>query len=220
MKKLLICASVLVMCAGLAGCTSASPTPTSRSKRLTEVPKPPASPTAISTDPIASGIVDTVLVNVYEAKAFRATNGCGCTISKSSKEELFPKNTAVLMLRITLTGNWKPSQGKSTTQDVTGVNLKGTKFDGRPEEAVLDTADGPEEAASLDLPWLPAGLFKNSSQWLISNGQPSAFVAAWYVPQGVDRLLLTVDVPNEPFANKLAVDLPPDVITLISNGGE
>lgn len=141
-KKLLICASVLVLCAGLTGCTSASPTPSSRSKYLTEVPKPSASPTAISTDPIATGIVDTVLVNVYEAKAFRAGNGCGCTINKSSKEELFPKNTAVLMLRITLTGNWKPSQGKSTTQDVTGVNLKGTKFDGRPLARPRTTAVG------------------------------------------------------------------------------
>jgi hypothetical protein len=185
---------------------------------LTTVPT--ATPTKSPTVPLATGIVDTVLVNVYAQTVFTASTGCGCKVSKSSNEEMFPKGTPVVMLRITLTGKWKASQGDSKTQDVTGMSLRGTKFDGRPENAVVDSADGPKIAAKEHLPWLPAGLFAGRSTWTIPNDQETDFVAAWYLPSGVDRLLLTVDVPSEKLANDLTVDLPADVVKRANKSGE
>ena len=63
-----------------------------------------------------------------------------------------------------MTGKWMPSQGTQDFQNVTGTTLKGTQFDGRPEPAVLDTADGPAAAKAAGLPWLPSGLFHDQER--------------------------------------------------------
>lgn len=219
MKKLLLATAVLALCAGLAGCTPPPPPPAPRT-HLTTVPTTVPTPADTSNVPLAQGIVQSVYVQVFAGSAFRAAHGCGCTIDKSSKEELFPENTPVVMLRIAMSGSWSPGEGSSTTQDVTGINLKGTKFDGRPEDAVLDTADGPTAAGKLGIPWMPAGLFTGKPPWLIQNDKQSSFVAAWYVPQGVNRLQLTVNTPSEGQPLTLAVNLPDGVLKLLSPGGE
>jgi hypothetical protein len=216
-KKTVVGIATVALCTVLAGCVPSTPHPTAQ-KHLIAVPT--VTPAQKPATPLATGIVDTVLVNVYAQSVFTAKTGCACKVSKSSDEEMFPKGTPVVMLRITLTGKWKPSQGDSTTQDVTGMSLKGTKFDGRPENAVVDTSDGPSAAAKEHLPWLPAGLFAGKATWTIPNDRVTPFVAAWYLPAGVDRLLLTVDVPSEKLPNDLTVDLTAEVVKRANKGGE
>jgi hypothetical protein len=207
MKRIRIAAAMLALAAtvALAGCVG-SPHVAAR-QTFTPVPTPTAAkPT--SDQVLAEGAVDTVLVVVYPGTAFKATHGCGCSLPGDRSEQLFPAGTPVVLLKITLTGEWKPSQGNQTYQDVTGTKLTGTKFDGRPELAVLDTADGPAAAHKLALPWLPSGLFAGRSDWRIPNNTPVSFAVAWYVPAGVTTLELTVNVPSEGEPNHLTVTLP------------
>lgn len=201
----------MVTVLGLSGCAPQpeKPAPTTH---LTTVPQP--AKTSTTSTPLGSGIVDTVMVTAYPGTQFKAAHGCGCTLKNDSKEELFPNGTAVMLLKITLTGVWKPAQGKQTTQTVTGVSLSESKFDGRPENAVLDIKDGPRHAEKLGLPWLPAGLFAGKSAWTIQNDKPSAFAAAWYVPAGVNQLQLIVNIPSEGQPTTVTVTVPAEVLKL------
>lgn len=190
-----------------------SPAQTPATRHLTAVPKTTPTPAATPVE-LGYAAVDTVWVAAYAGTQFRAQHGCGCTLKDDSNEELFPKGTAVVVLKITMTGLWKPAQGKQTTQTVTGATVSGTKFDGRPEDAVLDTKDGPRYAKKLGLPWLPSGLFHDDSEWTIHNNEPSAFAAAWYVPTGVDRLDLVVNIPSEGKPTEVFITLPSSVLKL------
>jgi len=210
--------AVLLAALALTGCATAAPPAKPAHSHLSVVPQPTA--TRSQVQPLDQEIVDTVWVIVYPGTQFRAAHGCGCTLKGDSSQELFPKGTPVVLLKIALSGAWKPSQGSATTQDVTGVNLTGTRFDGRPENAVLDTKDGPAAAKKLGLPWLPAGLFGSSTEWTIPNNKLRSFAAAWYLPAGVNRLLLTVDVPSEPEPNHLVINIPQAALALTEHGGE
>jgi hypothetical protein len=192
-----------------------APKPTTH---LTTAPRP--TPTPESTYALGSDVVDTVVVTAYPGTQFNSKHGCGCKLKDDSTDELFPSGTPVVLLKITLTGAWKPSQGSQNTQDVTGASLSDTKFDGRPEKAVLDGKDGPAVAKHLGLPWLPEGLFAGESAWTIQNKQPSAFAAAWYVPKGVDHINLVVDIPSEGQPSELDVKLPDSVLDLINRSQE
>ncbi|MEY9853082.1 hypothetical protein ABH923_002760 [Leifsonia sp. EB41] len=216
MNKKLIALAALLPCLALAGCVS--PAAPARDRSFTTV-APAATPTADPTMPIADGIVDTVWVEVFGGTTFTAKTGCKCTLPGTAAE-LFPASTPVLFLKVTLTGEWKPSQGNQTTQDVTGTTLKGTQFDGRPEPAVLDTADGPAAAKAAGLPWLPGGLFHGKTDWTIQNNKGRSFAAAFYLPAGVDRLVLTVDVPSEGQATHLFVTLPEAAVRASTASGE
>ncbi|NEN07644.1 hypothetical protein G3T36_17450 [Diaminobutyricibacter tongyongensis] len=217
MVKKLIAMTALASSLALVGCVAATP---ERHHTFTTIaPVIPTPTSAADVKPAASGIVDTVWVEVYPGNTFKAKHGCHCTLPDST-EELFPTGTPVLLVTITMTGAWKPSQGNATRQDVTGTTLNGTKFDGRPERAVLDTVDGPAVAKAAGLPWLPSGLFHGEAVWTIPNKQPRAFAAAWYLPPGVDRLLLTVNVPAEGQPNRLVVPLPATAISATSADGE
>lgn len=217
MIKKLLAMAALVPCLALVGCVGAAPTP--QHSFRTVAPVSPSPSPEDSRKPAASGIVDTVWIDVYPGPTFRSKHGCRCTLPGSS-EELFPAGTRVLLVKITLTGEWKPSQGTRTSQDVTGISLKGTKFDGRPEPAVLDTADGPAAAKGAGLSWLPRGLFRGKTDWTIPNNRSRSFAAAWYVPSGVDRLLLTVNVPAEGQPNLLFVPLPASATKTANSSGE
>ncbi|WP_426518767.1 hypothetical protein ACPPVQ_03745 [Diaminobutyricibacter sp. McL0618] len=207
MNKKLIALAGLLTCLTLVGCAAPAPTER-RNPSFTTVAPPSPKPTHSSdATPVADGIVDTVYVQVFPAATFTAKHGCRCTLPDST-QELFPQKTPVIFLRVTMIGEWKPSQGGQTYQDVTGTTLNGTKFDGRPEPAVLDTVDGPTAAKAAGLPWLPTGLFAGKSDWTIPNNKERSFAAAWYLPAGVDRLLLTVDVPSEGQPLQLIVPLP------------
>jgi len=219
MIKKLIAVAALALCLALAGCVASAHAQDQASKPLVTIDPISPSPTPSDIAPAATGIVDTVLVDVYPGVTFKAAHGCGCTVP-GSKQEMFPAGTPAVLVKITLTGKWKPSQGDQTTQDVTGLNLGNTKFDGRPERAVLDTADGPAAAAAAGLPWLPDGLFADHRDWTIPNDQGRSFAAVWYLPPGVDRLLLTVDVPSEGMPNDLIVPLPADAVRASNPGGE
>ncbi|WP_369961286.1 hypothetical protein [Leifsonia sp. EB34] len=179
---------------------------------------PTATPSSDAT-PAADGIVDTVYVQVFPGKTFKAKHGCRCTLP-GSNQELFPMGTPVLLVKFTMTGEWKPSQGNLTYQDVTGTTLKGTQFDGRPEPAVLDAADGPAVAKAAGLAWLPSGLFHGKSTWRVPNDKERSFAAAWYLPAGVDRLLLTMDVPSEGQPLRLTVPLPASATDAANASGE
>ncbi|WP_460572966.1 hypothetical protein [Humibacter soli] len=168
---------------------------------------------------MAEEIARNVLVSVYYESTIRATHGCGCSLKGDKKEELFPAGTLVMAVKITLTGTWSPDQGNRTTQDVTGMTFTGTRFEGRPEAAVLATRDGAAIANKLHVPWMPQGLF-DAGPWKITNNQPAAFAAAWYVPTGVNRLDLTVNIPSEKHPTNLFVDLPTAVLHATSPGGE
>jgi len=220
MKKKLIAVAALLPCLALVGC--AASTPARNPSFATIAPaKPTATPTAAKDAmPAASGIVSSVWVDVYPANTtFKAKHGCRCTLP-NSKQELFPAGTPVVLLKVTMTGKWIPSQGSQDFQDVTGTTLKGTQFDGRPEPAVLDTSDGPAAAKAAGLPWLPTGLFRGRNSWTIPNEQGRSFAAAYYLPPGVDRLELTVNIPSEAKANVLAVPLPPSVTQASNASGE
>ncbi|WP_345763370.1 hypothetical protein [Diaminobutyricibacter sp. McL0608] len=217
MVKKLIALATLASSLALVGCAAA--TPERRDTFTTIAPVIPTPTSAADVRPAASGIVDTVWVEVYPENTFKSKRGCQCTLPDST-QELFPAGTPVLLVKITMTGEWKPSQGNTNSQDVTGTTLDGTKFDGRPERAVLDTADGPGAAKAAGLPWLPSGLFHGEAVWTIPNKQPQAFVAAWYLPPGVDRLLLTVNVPAEGQPNHLVVPLPTTAIRATNTDGE
>jgi hypothetical protein len=182
---------------------------------LTVVPSPSTTATAPHR-PLAAAFVNSVLVSVYSAGQLTSSVGCGCKVNSDATDELFPAGTPVMLLRIGLRGEWGPSQGDSTTQDVTGTTLTGTRFDGRPEAAVLDATDGIRAARTLHLPWLPSGLFATHSRWTVPNSHERSFAAAWYVPAGVDRLLLTVDIPSEGQPTHLFVDLPAPVVKMLN----
>jgi hypothetical protein len=215
----LIALAALGSTLALTGCVASAHAQAQASKPLVTIDPISPSPTATAVAPAATGIVDTVLVDVYPGTTFTSTHGCGCTVP-GSKHEMFPAGTPAVLMKITLTGKWKPSQGDQTTQDVTGLNLGDTKFDGRPERAVLDTSDGPRAAAKAGLPWLPDGLFAGHRDWTIPNDHGRSFAAVWYLPPGVDRLLLTVDVPSEGMPNDLIVPLPADAVRASNPGGE
>lgn len=217
MIRKLLALGALVPCLALVACVGGAPAPQQSFSTVA-----PISPTATSPGdetPAASGIVDTVFVEVFPQAAFTSKHGCKCTLPRST-EELFPAGTPVLLVKITLTGAWKPSQGTQTSQDVTGTTLTGTKFDGRPEPAVLDTVDGPAAARAAGLPWLPSGLFHGMTDWTVPNDHGRSFAAAWYLPPGVDRLLLTVNVPSEGKPTLLFVPLPASTIRSTNTSGE
>ncbi len=219
MNKKLIALAALLPCLALVGCVGTTP---ARNPSFTTVA--PAKPTPTSTPaqdamPAASGIVSSVWVDVYPGSTFKAKHGCRCTLP-NSPSELFPVGTPVLLLKVTLTGKWIPSQGNQDFQDVTGTTLKGTQFDGRPEPAVLDTADGPAAAKAAGLPWLPNGLFHGQPTWTVPNEKSRSFAAAYYVPAGVDQLELTVNIPSEGKANILTVPLPASATGAASASGE
>ncbi|HEY5222319.1 MAG TPA: hypothetical protein VIJ18_04615 [Microbacteriaceae bacterium] len=194
MSKKLIAIGALLPCLALVGCVTTGP---ARNPSFTTVASATPTPTASSAAvPAADGIVDTVYVQVFPGRTFTSKHGCRCTLP-DSKQELFRAGAPVVFMKLTMTGEWKPSQGNQTYQIVTGTTLKGTQFDGRPEPAVLDTADGPAAAKAVGLPWLPIGLFGTKTDWTVPNDKERSFAAAWYLPPGVDRLLLTVDVPSE-----------------------
>jgi 3-oxoacyl-[acyl-carrier protein] reductase len=194
MNKKLIALATLLPCVALTGCVATAPPP--NPSFVTVAPAAPTPTPSSTAVPAADGIVDTVYVQVFPGRIFKAKHGCRCTLPDST-QELFPAGTPVVFMKLTMTGEWKPSQGKQTYQVVTGTTLKGTQFDGRPEPAVLDTVDGPSAAKAAGLPWLPTGLFGTKTDWTIPNDKDRSFAAAWYLPAGVDRLLLTVDVPSE-----------------------
>jgi hypothetical protein len=168
---------------------------------------------------LAEEIAKNVIVTAYLGTQFTAKHGCRCSLKDDSHEELFPAGTPVMLLKITLTGSWGPSQGTATTQDVTGLTLTGTKFEGRPENAVIDNTDGPAAATRLHLPWQGTGLF-GARPWTITNNKPAAFAIAWYVPAGVTRLDLVVDIPSEGRPTNLFVDIPAPVLNLTATHGE
>jgi hypothetical protein len=219
MNKKLIAIAALLPCLALVGCVGQTP---ARDPSFTTVA--PAKPTPTSTSaqdamPAASGIVSSVWVDVYPGTAVKAKHGCRCTLPNSASE-LFPVGTPVLLLKVTMTGKWIPSQGNQDFQDVTGTTLKGTQFDGRPEPAVLDTADGPSAAKAAGLPWLPSGLFHGHPTWTIRNEKSRSFAAAYYVPAGVDQLELAVNIPSEGKANILTVPLPASATGAANASGE
>lgn len=211
----LFAAAGLVVGLVLTGCSSTA-NGSWHSPAYTSVPEP--APT-VSGKPIAEGMVKSVLVSVFAAGAFNSNHGCRCTLKGDQGEELFPAGTPVVLLKVTLTGIWGPAQGTSTTQDVSGTSLNGTRFEGRPELAQLATKDGTTAAARLGLPWLPEGVFKGRT-WTISNNRPTAFAAAWFLPRGVDTLDLSVNVPSEGEATTLAVKLPGNVLSRSTGAGE
>lgn len=217
MTRKLIAVAALVPCLIVAGCAAAPP---ARNSSFTTVaPTTPTRTPAEVATPAADGIVDTVYVQVFPGKTFKAEHGCNCTLPSSS-QELFPAGTPVIFVKFTMTGEWKPSQGSQNYQDVTGATLKGTQFDGRPEPAVLDAADGPTVAKANGLAWLPGGLFHGQSTWILPNEKERSFAAAWYLPAGVDRLLLTMDVPSEGQPLHLIVPLPASATNAVNAGGE
>jgi len=219
MNKKLIALAALLPCVALVGCVSTTPTRSTSFTAVAPAKPAPTSTTAKDAMPAASGIVSSVWVDVYPGTTFKAKHGCRCTLPNSSSE-LFPEGTPVLLLKVTMTGKWIPSQGNQDFQDVTGATLKDTQFDGRPEPAVLDTADGPAAAKSAGLPWLPSGLFHDQSTWTIPNEKGRSFAAAYYVPAGVDQLELTVNIPSESKANILTVPLPASVTGAANTNGE
>lgn len=217
MTRKLTAVVALVPCLILAGCAAAPP---ARNTSYTTVaPTTPIRTPAEAATPAADGIVDTVYVQVFPGKTFKAKHGCRCTLPDAT-QELFPAGTAVIFVKFTMTGEWKPSQGNQTYQDVTGTTLNGTQFDGRPEPAVLDTADGPTVAKTNGLAWLPSGLFHGQPTWTLPNDKERSFAAAWYLPAGVDRLLLTMDVPSEGQPLRLTVPLPASATNAANAGGE
>ena len=204
MNKKLIALAALIPCVALVGCAATAP---ARNPLFTTVaPAQPTPTPAQDVMPAASGIVSSVWIDIYPGTTFKAKHGCRCTLP-NSPSELFPSGTPVLLLKVTMTGKWIPSQGNQDFQDVTGTSLKGTQFDGRPVPAVLDTVDGPAAAKRAGLPWLPNGLFHGQSSWRIPNEKGRSFAAAYYLPPGVDQLVLTVNVPSEGMANVLNVPL-------------
>jgi hypothetical protein len=207
----LLAATAVAAILALTGCT-ATPAGPSGSHSFSSVPQ--STPTSVSpTGPLAEEITKNVLVSVYPGTAFRAKHGCECSLKDDSHEELFPAGTTVMLVKITLTGTWGPSQGAETTQDVTGLTLTGTKFEGRPENAVIDTKDGPSAADRLHLPWQASGLF-GTGAWTITNNEPVGFAVAWYVPAGVSQLHLVVTIPSEGRPTNLFVDIPAQVLAL------
>ena len=219
MNKKLIALAALLPCLALVGCVGTTPT---RNPSFTTVA--PAKPTPTSTSaqdamPAASGIVSSVWVDVYPGTTVKGKHGCRCTLP-NSPTELFPVGTPILLLKVTMTGKWIPSQGNQDFQDVTGTTLKGTQFDGRPEPAVLDTADGPAAAKAAGLPWLPNGLFHGQPTWTVPNEKSRSFAAAYFVPAGVDQLELTVNIPSEGKANILTVPLPASATGAANADGE
>jgi hypothetical protein len=126
----------------------------------------------------------------------------------------------VLLLKVTMTGKWIPSQGNQDFQDVTGASVTGAQFDGRPEPAVLAMADGPAAAKAAGLAWLLAGLFAGETTWAIPNEKGRSFAVAYYLPRGVDQLELMVNVPSEGMANVLTVPLPASAVEASNGKGE
>ena len=208
--------AALIVSLSLAGCVATTPTP---GRELNTVSPLPAASSPSGASAAAVGIVDAVLVQVYSVGTFQSKHGCACTLPDTD-QELFSVGSPVIMVKVKLTGEWKPSQGAGTSQDVTGMTLKGTKFDGRPEAAVFDTADGPRLAEAHHLPWLPAGLFRADASWAIPNDKGRVFAAAWYLPPGVDQLLLTVDIPSEGQPTLLTVPIPASAIRQANSSQE
>jgi hypothetical protein len=217
MNKRLIAIAALFPFLALTGCAAGAPAP--KPSFTTVAPGTPTATPSSDATPAADGIVDTVYVQVFPGETFTAKHGCRCTLPDSN-QELFPMGTPVIFVKVTMTGEWKPSQGNQTYQDVTGTTLKGTQFDGRPEPAVLDTADGPAAAKAAGLAWLPSGLFRDRSTWTIPNDKERSFGAAWYLPAGVDRLLLTMNVPSEGQPLSLTVPLPTSATDAANASGE
>lgn len=194
----------------LASCSASDPAP-----KKTSHPSYTAVPTATPTPvaqlinpevPLGGGVNETVYANVFPVGVFRSTAGCGCTRTASSTQELFPKGTYAILLKVQL------RSGSDANQlDAKGLSFKGTKFEGRPEFAVMDTKDGQKLAAAHGLPWLPEGAFAGKDHWMLPtrNATNSIDVAvAYYLPPGEKALDLVVDVPGHD-ALTVGLDLPP-----------
>jgi hypothetical protein len=206
----------------LSGC---APLKTAPDPNLTVIPTATASPvpTIDPNQPLVTGGTDQVQVNVSAQKLTKAKYGCGCHLTAGAPET-FPVGAPVILLRIDLAGIYSRV---TTTQVVTGLNLAGSKFGGRPDLAVIAAKDGQKQAAALGMAWLPTGLFKDQQTWTVVNQKFSPpFTVAYYLPAGVNELDLVVNVPTQTGVNAIAnltVPLPPAAIAMTvpsAKGGE
>lgn len=191
-----IAALTALGCAALlAGCAPGHPDPrTSYTQVPTQAHTAPALSSLVNpAAPMGGGSDDAVAVTVFPVAALQASAGCGCSLEKGGSE-LFPQGTYVLVLKAEFT-----SAVNAGRFDAKGMTFDGSKFAGRPDLAVLDTADGPKAAKKAGLPWLPVGAYAGQTRWLlpVANGDSTASVAAaYFVPAGERELDLKVNVPG------------------------
>jgi hypothetical protein len=173
------CAASIALVASifLSGCVGAPPTELGP----TLIPAPmPSIVEAAEEELVGGGGGYDLTVNVYRFGTYTSTADSGFALP-GQDQDLFPAGTGVIALRFVVIGYVPFGQA-----DITGFTLQTSRFEGRPELAVLDQADGPAFAKTQGLPWLPGGL----ASPLLENNVRNEFLAAWYVPPGATTLLV------------------------------
>ncbi len=195
----------------LTGCADGDDA-TSRTKATsssTPVTIPSPDPTVV-TAPLDRASVRDVEFNAYSEGVYKSAEDCGCSLRDADLgvdvPDLFPRGTAVWLVRFTVEGLWSPSQADGR-RDVTGTTMT-AKFQDRPEAAVIDAKEGPEKAKQLGIPWELKGLFGKSSTWTVVKDEPRSFLVAFHVPEGSTDLDVTFDVPSEPFPTEMHLAVP------------
>ena len=196
-----------VVTLALTGCT-----PPADDATTTPTPAPttqiaiPSTPPERSMQSLASGAGDEAHVQVFDEGTFTSTKDCRCALQDAELgvdvPDLFPRGTTVWLIRVAVRQSWTGSL------DLAGTTVAG-KFADRPEEAVLDTQEGPEKASSLGMPWGPDGLLEQLGDRSTITGESwQSFLLAYHVPVGSTELDLSVDVPAASVATDLKVSVP------------
>lgn len=192
---------------GLSGCVPPQPEPgpTSTPTATVPFPTPTVAPERIRLDVAASGDLG---VAVYSIGTYTTTKDSGFSPPESDVD-FFPTGTQVFALEFAL----ESVAAGGATADVTGLDLEGTQYEGRPELAVLDENEGPAYVETRGLPWLVDGLFDGAeTPWLVEYQEPASFAAAWYVPPHTTELKITINAPNTaelPLTFTIEVPAPP-----------
>jgi len=190
-RKVAVAGVALAAVLLLGGCVPSTAAGPDTGFTRTPVPLPPV-PTA---DPGSDTWVDRgasfdVTASVAVIGSYVSTVDSGYSF-RGQNTDAFPAGSRVIVVKIRLDGFVPFGQA-----DVTGLNLDATKFDGRPELAVLDTNEGASFASDNQTAWLPEGIFGDSGKpWLLGNHAPVEFAAAWYVPAGVTDLEIRLGIP-------------------------
>ncbi|MBP2437900.1 hypothetical protein [Microbacterium amylolyticum] len=204
-------ASLLVALLAVTGCSAGSadpqPDPTTTAIATPEAEEPAA--TTSPNEPVARASFSFATYAIYEVERYETKQNCGCALEDGGPE-MFPAGTQAILYRVVITGKSMGLQ-EGNTWTVPDLNVTADLL-GYEGLAVVEEHEGPERARSAGLAWLPEGLFPDGPGTIV-NDSPVSFTVAYYVPETVQTLRMTltgvydaaeVDWPADP----LDFDIP------------
>lgn len=226
-RRIVAGAAVVVAATMLTGCFGSPTSPPEENPQPSYSIVPTTGPSTGEAEPIATsandGLAYVLQLEAYDAGAWQATSGCGCSAA-GAKGELFPAGSVAWGLKVTVTTPAKANSSWWTDSvDASKLKLDLSWGDGAPAPVIAE--EGKSRGGDL-APW---GFGSITTPDTFPWGETRTFATAVYVPEGATELRLTVTLPNGYKARTggttdavtpLTIKIPDDVKTLVySTGG-